>query len=64
MEQRTVRSVRNKGSSQLFDKLHFSIIPRLNYWMDGKPGKRTLLIADEEETATISFEEGMRCLDL
>ena len=47
-----------------FNSLRFSIVPRLNYWMDGRPGKRTLFIGDEEETMLISFEEGMRCLDL
>ena len=47
-----------------FDSLRFSIVPRLNYWMDGRPGKRTLFIEDEDETMLISFEEGMRCLDL
>ena len=51
-------------ASALFDRLCFSIMPRLNYWMDGKPGKRTLFIADESETVMISIEEGMRCLDL
>ena len=47
-----------------FDSLRFPIVPRLNYWMDGWPGKRTLFIEDEEETMLISFEEDMRCLDL
>jgi len=39
-------------------------MPRLTYWMDGKPGKRTLFLADDEENIVISFEEGARCLDL
>jgi len=54
----------DRATLQLFDTLRFSILPRLNYWMDGKPGKRTLFIADEEESVVISFEEGSRCLDL
>ena len=59
-----VRPERDQASSQLFDKLRFSIIPRLNYWLDGRPGKRTLFISNEEETATVNLEEDMRCLDL
>ncbi len=47
-----------------FDVLRFSLIPRLNYWMDGSPGHRTLFLTDEEEIITVSLEEGMRCLDL
>ena len=49
---------------QPFDALSFSLIPGLNYWMDGRPGKRTLFLTDEEEKVTVNFEEGMRCLDL
>ena len=57
-------SSRTEYQTASFDSLRFSIVPRLNYWMDGRPGKRTLFIEDEEETVQISFEEGMRCLDL
>ena len=57
-------SPRTEKTTAPFDSLRFSIVPRLNYWMDGRPGKRTLFIEDEKETMLISFEEGMRCLDL
>ena len=55
---------RTENKTVPFDFLRFSIVPRLNYWMDGRPGKRTLFIEDEDETVQISFEEGMRCIDL
>jgi len=63
-KQHIVKPLYSPTALQLFDTLRFSILPRLNYWMDGKPGKRTLFIADEEESVVISFEEGSRCLDL
>ena len=47
-----------------FDCLRFSRLPQLDYWIDGKPGKRTLFIEDKKEQVLISFEEGMRCIDL
>ena len=70
--ERHVEAVRRNAAKPLcdratlrpFDVLRFSFVPRLHYWMDGKPGKRTLFIEDEEETVVISFEEGMRCLDM
>lgn len=55
---------RDENKTASFDSLRFSFVPRLNYWMDGRPGKRTLFIEDEEATMLVSFEEGMRCLDL
>jgi len=47
-----------------FDCLHFPRLPQLNYWMDGKPGKRTVFIESPKDNVLISFEEGMRCIDL
>jgi hypothetical protein len=61
---RSLASPNDENKTAPFDSLRFAIVPRLNYWMDGKPGKRTLFIENEEETMLISFEEGMRCLDL
>ena len=63
-KQSAAKAVYESAPLQPFDVLRFSIMPRLNYWMDGSPGKRTLFIADDEETVVISFEEGMHCLDL
>ena len=61
----TLRKTEQGTASFLsFDYIRFPIMPRLNYWMDGRPGKRTLFIEDAEETLLISFEEGMRCLDI
>jgi len=42
----------------------FRLIPRLNYWLDGNIGQRSLFISAEDESFIISFEEGMRCIDL
>ena len=39
----------DQASLLSFDVLRFSFVPRLHYWMDGKPGKRTLFIEDEED---------------
>ena len=64
VKRNTAKPMRGRASLLPFDGLRFSFVPRLYYWMDGKPGKRTLFIEDEEETVVISFEEGMRCLDL
>ena len=47
-----------------FDSLRFAIIPRMNYWMDGNQGERTIFISDECETVQISLEEGMQYIDL
>ena len=60
----TAEPLYDRATLRPFDVLRFSFVPRLHYWMDGKPGKRTLFIEDEEETVVISFEEGMRCLDM
>ena len=42
----------------------FRLIPRLNYWLDGNIGQRSLFISAEDESFIISFEEGMECLDV
>ena len=47
-----------------FDILRFAIIPRMNYWMDGSRGERTIFVSDECETVQISLEEGMQYIDL
>ena len=64
IEWECVKNACQKRTESPFDVLRFSIIPRMNYWMDGEPGKRTIFIADEEGKIVISFEEGMQCLDL
>jgi len=64
VKQSAAKPLYDRASLRPFDVLRFSFVPRLYYWMDGKPGKRTLFIEDDEEAVVISFEEGMRCLDM
>ena len=47
-----------KATDWLFDIVPLRLVPRMNYWSDGEHGRRVLFITDEEETFTISFEEG------
>ncbi|MBQ7118099.1 MAG: hypothetical protein IJN88_07800 [Clostridia bacterium] len=51
-------------SRNLFDS--FTILPfsSLLYNFDGPKGKRVLFIESEEKHFTLSFEEGMSCLDI
>lgn len=47
----------------LFDFIPMVPLPGLRYWADGDIGHRVLFITDEGETYTVTFEEGMVCLD-
>jgi len=47
----------------LFDFMPMVPLPGLQYWKDGDIGRRVLFITDERETFTVTFEEGMTCLD-
>ena len=48
----------------MFNGFIFPLLPQLYYRTDGRAGERVLFINDEEETFTISFEQGVPCLDL
>ncbi|MBO5330196.1 MAG: hypothetical protein J6A71_06755 [Anaerotignum sp.] len=48
----------------MFNGFIFPLLPQLYYRADGRAGERILMINDEEETFSISFEQGMECLDL
>lgn len=52
-----------KATDWLFDIVPLCLVPRMNYWSDGEHGRRVLFITDEEETFTISFEEGIEYPD-
>ena len=49
---------------RLFDRFCIVIPANLKYHQDGLPGKRVLLIANEQESFTASFEEGMQMMDM
>ena len=49
---------------RLFDKYNLIIPSELNCYEDGIPGRRVMFITDRAENFTISFEEGMRLLDM
>lgn len=46
-----------------FCGFRFPWLKGMKYLLDGAPGMRTLFIADKRKKVTISFEEGMQCLD-
>lgn len=48
----------------LFDKYSLVIPPGLKWWVDGPPGKRVLFLTDSAESFSISFEEGMKMMDM
>ena len=48
----------------LFDKYTLGIPPRLVCHEDGKLGQRILFISDQRENFTVSFEEGMKLMDM
>lgn len=52
------------GPVQLFDTYTLAIPPGLDYWFDGNVGRRVLMMEPKDKSFLISFEEGMRCLDL
>ena len=47
----------------LFDFVPMVPLPGLQYWNDGEIGRRVLFITDEGESYTVTFEEGMTCMD-
>lgn len=49
---------------QLFDKYSLAIPPKLKWQLDGIPGRRVLFIADPKKMFNVSFEEGMRMMDM
>ena len=51
-------------SRNLFDRYVISLFPLLRYNFDGPVGRRVLFIESKEKHFTVSFEEGMDCLDL
>ena len=52
-----------RKTNWLFDSISLVPLPQLRYWADGDVGHRVLFITDAGETFTITFEEGMSCLD-
>ena len=52
-----------RKTNWLFDSISLVPLPQLRYWADGDVGHRVLFITDAGETFTITFEEGMTCLD-
>ncbi len=59
----TMTLLKNKAVN-VFDKCSLVIPPELKYHEDGIPGKRVLFIKDQEELFIISFEEGMKMIDM
>ena len=55
---------KNKKIVRLFDKFSLDISAKLRCDEDGIPGRRVLFIADQKDTFTISFEEGMQMWDM
>ena len=51
-------------SRNLFDSFTISPCSCFRYNFDGPTGKRVLFIESEEKHFTLSFEEGMSCLDV
>lgn len=56
-------TMKNK-TINLFDKYSLVILPELNCYEDGPPGKRVLFLEDRDKTFIISFEEGMKMMDM
>lgn len=48
----------------LFDQYRLLIPPKLKSHQDGPPGQRVLFITDKKESFTVSFEEGMKPVDM
>lgn len=48
----------------LFDEFCLTIPPKLKSYQDGPPGQRVMFITDQKENFNISFEEGMKLLDM
>ena len=60
----TRKAVIIMSDRNLFDRYVISPFPLLRYNFDGPVGKRVLFIENKEKHFTVSFEEGMECLDL
>ena len=48
----------------IFDGFLFPRIPSLFCFADGLPGRRCMFLSNENEKYTVSFEEGMKCMDV
>ena len=48
----------------IFNGFSFPLMPGMGYFMDGPPGKRVLFITDECKEILITFEQGMKHLDI
>lgn len=48
----------------LFGKYSLAIPPKLIWHQDGIPGQRILFISDKKEAVVVSFEEGMKPMDM
>ena len=59
----TMALQKNKAIN-VFDKYSLVIPPKLKFHEDGIPGKRVLFITDQEESFIITFEEGMKLMDM
>ena len=53
-----------KTAVSLFDTFSLTIPSKLKYHADGLPGKRVLFLTDSAESFIISFEEGMKMMDM
>lgn len=54
----------NPGVWLCFQGFRMPFLPQYHYWLDGRPGSRCLFVSNEDRTLVLSFEEGMKCLDL
>lgn len=57
-------AVAQGASVNVFDRYRLHIPSELEYFEDGPPGKRVLFITDKTNRFLISFEEGMKLIDL
>ena len=54
----------DQGVWLCFQGFRMPFLPQYHYWMDGRPGRRCLFVSNEDRSFVLSFEEGMKCLDL
>lgn len=57
-------TMKQSKTISLFDKYSLVIPPELDCYEDGPLGRRVVFLSDPEKTFTISFEEGMKMLDM
>lgn len=57
-------TMKTNKTISLFDKYSLVIPPTLKWHEDGPPGKRVLFLMDSAESFIISFEEGMKMMDM